>query len=207
MPKNITITESQYNRIIKNPKKNVIISESQLDVIREFENHKVLHDEFENKVRSYMEQLFTNPCKPKYDEFFDIHDIPEDILQNKMLDLGLIKKTEKIDEPENADGKKHSMHSVKYIFSNNNFNDKIDKLYDSFFVNGERKSLNECDGGGFAAPSSGGATNAEGVGGQYEVPFGLMRRGFGVSGNTVNQVDMEPSLKRDNKKGIAINQV
>lgn len=66
-----------------------------------------------------------------------------------MLDLGLISKSENITEPEDATGKKRSMHTKSFKFYNRNFNDNIDKLYDTFFSNkGQRKSINEEDGAG-----------------------------------------------------------
>lgn len=192
--------------------KHIYITESQLDVIREFENKKVLNDDFEKKVRAYMEQLRTNPCHPKYDEFFKDHNIPEKELQNKMIDLGLIKMVDKIDEPKNANGEKQSMHSRKFIFSGANFDDNIEKLYDSFFNNGERK-LNECDcggvmGGGACAGDTtapGGATTTDSTGNyQYTVPvFGIQRRGIGVD-RSKKKKKKDPSLSRPKGK-IAIN--
>lgn len=127
----------------------IIISESQLHIIREFANNEVLHDEFETNIRNYMDELSKNPLNPKFDNFFTKHNIKQNDLQNKMLDLGLISKKENITEPEDANGKKRSMHSKRYTFYNRNFNQNIDKLYDTFFTNkGQRKSINEEDGGG-----------------------------------------------------------
>ena len=194
---------------------NVIINESQLSIISEIEKEKVLHDEFENKLRIYMEQLFSNPCKPNYDSFFLKHNIPEDMLKDKMVDVGLIKKTEKINEPSDSNGKKHSVHSVRYTFVNNGFNDKIDKLYNTFFSKKGDRLINETDCGGAMGGgdglSSGGATNAEGVGGEYDVPFGgIMRRDIGVSGNTTASMDKQSNfdtkaaLKRNTKNGISV---
>ena len=198
--------------------KHIIIKESQLYPIREFENNKVLHDEFENKVRSYLEQLFSSPCNPKCPDFFNKHDIDEKELLDKMSDLGLIKKSEKIDEPMKSNGKKHSVHHVKYSFPRNKFGDKIDKLYDTFFNYKGERILKETDcygamgGGSFlSSPSENGSTNAEGVGGRYDRPvFGIVSRkigGKGVSGNTDSNIDIDPSLKRDKKDGISVNHV
>jgi pyocin large subunit-like protein len=54
-----------------------------------------------------------------------------------MLDLGLITKKENITEPEDANGKKHSVHTKQYIFNNRNFNDNMHKLYDYFIRNSQ----------------------------------------------------------------------
>lgn len=219
MSKKIYITQEQFDRLkIEEGKKsisskNVIINESQLDIIREYENNKVLHYEFEAKVRKYMEELKNNPCKPKYDDFFVNNNIPEDVLQNRMLDLALIKKSEKISEPEDASGNKHSVHSKRFIFSSKDFDNKIDKLYNSFFKKGER--LNETDCGGVGGTSGGfdvdgvsdGVTNAAGVGelgsGQYVSPFGAVQRrkiagqekADGVMSQQSN-IDMKPTMDR-----------
>ena len=187
-------------------KKNVIIKESQLHVIKEFENNKVLHDEFENKVRSYMEQLFSNPCKPKCPDFFSTHDIEEKDLLDKMSDLGLIKKTEKFSEPAKPSGKKHSVHSVKYTFPAQNFEDKIDKLYDTFFNYKGERMLKETDCGGAMGD---GATNAN-ASGQYVTPaFGgkVISRKIGRKSTTDDtETDfMEPVLERDTENGISVN--
>lgn len=214
MSKKIILSTEQYNRLCESKCKTIIINESQLDIIREYENKKVLHYEFEAKVRKYMDELKNNPCKPLYDEFFSSHGIPEDVLQNKMLDLGLIKRTDRISEPIDADGKKRGVHTRKYIFSGKDFDNKIDKLYNSFFDKGE-SILKETDCGGamgggavsMSGPSDGGSTNAEGVGGKYDVPFGgVMRRKIGVSGSTDSNIDKEPTLDRTKGK-IAVNTV
>ena len=193
-------------------KKIIYINESHLELIREFENNKVLHKDFEDNVRAYMEQLRTNPCKPEYGEFFSKNNIPERDLQNKMIDLGLIKKIDKVEEPKDADGKKQSMHVKKFIFSGADFDNKIDKLYDSFFKDGERK-LNECDCGGAmggdASITPGGSTSTSVVGGantsyQYDVPvFGIMRRSISTGKNKKKKEKKDPSLSRP-KGEIAI---
>lgn len=219
MARKIIITQEQYNRLSESQVKTIIINESQLDIIREYENNKVLRYDFETKVRKYMEELKNNPCKPKYDSFFTKHDIPENVLQNKMLDLGIIKRSDKISEPLDANEKKHAIHTRKYIFSSKQFDENIDKLYNNFFDNGERilKETDCCgamgDGGGIGDTSSCGATNAEGVSGQYTVPFGnIQRRTIGVSGSTTasmdkqSNIDMKPTADRK-KGGIAINTI
>ena len=65
---------------------NIIISESQIHVLKEFENNEVLHGEFETKVRNYMNELQKNPTKPNFDDFFKKNNISEVELQNKMLE-------------------------------------------------------------------------------------------------------------------------
>ena len=85
----------------------------------------------------------------------------------------------------------------------------MDKLYNSFFKDGDRV-INECDaagvmGGGFA--DAGGATTTDSAGNYtYDVPFGgIQRRKInGISGDTVSNIDMEPALERKPGK-VAVN--
>jgi len=189
--------------------RHIIINYNQLSLLREFEEEKkVLHYEFENKVRKYMEELMNNPCHPKYDGFFKDHNIPEDVLQNRMLDLGLIKKSDKITEPEDANGKKHSVHTRKYVFSGKDFDSKIDKLYDSFFKDGVRLIKEDGEAGTGAGMAPGGATTMSTVGDfTYDVPFGgVQRRKIDTSGSTKSNVDMTDALDRTPGK-IAVNTV
>lgn len=230
MSRQIRISQEQSKRLglmerkaVQTPsRRTIIIKESQIPLLTETGDGKVMHYEFESKVRKYMKELYDNPCSPSYDKFFTDHNIPENILQNKMLDLGIISKKDNITEPEDADGKKHSVHSRKFIFSGKDFDDKMDKLYNTFFNKGER-ILKEADcagvggsAGGFSADSvSAGATNAAGVGewgsGQYTVPFGKVQRRK-MSGQDDNEditrqqsnIDMGPALERKPGK-VAVN--
>ena len=138
----------------------IIINESQLHVISDYENNEVMHDDFKDNLMMYLKELKKNPNHPNIGDFFKEHNISEVELQNKMLNLGLISKEDKIYEPEDANGKKRSMHTRKFTIYNKNFDNNIDKLYDSFFQNGVRKKINEEDGGGGFA---GGATTTFGM--------------------------------------------
>lgn len=214
----IIVNPKQYRQILESQKKNIIINESQLECIREYENNQVLHHDFETMVRQYMDELKNHPCSPKFCNFFVENNIPENLLQKKMTDLGLIKRVDKITEPEDVDGKKHSVHTRKFIFSGKDFDKKIDQLYNTFFRNGERiLTETDCGGamGGGAIGSgealSDGATNTQGVGGQYTVPFGgIQRRELSASGSTtasmdkVSNIDMKPTAERK-KGGIIVN--
>ena len=175
---------------------NIIISESQIHVLREFENNEVLHGEFETKVRNYMNELQKNPTKPNFDDFFKKNNISEVELQNKMLDLGLISKSDNITEPEDAEGKKHSVHTRKFRFFNKNFNDNIDKLYDTFFKNGQRKAINEEGEGGAAF---GGKNNV-----QRRPSYNSQRKKTGDVTKQDSNIDMSDAMDRTPGK-IAMN--
>ena len=48
----------------------IIISESQLHVIREYENREVLFGEFSTKARGFINELMKNSLHPNLDPFF-----------------------------------------------------------------------------------------------------------------------------------------
>lgn len=226
MSKQIIITKEQSKRLglvekkgsNTHSKRTIIIKESQIPLLSETEGEKVMHYEFESKIRNYLRELHDNPCNPTYDKFFTDNKIPENILQNKMIDLGIISKQDKIIEPEDSDGKKRSMHTRKFIFSGKDFDNKIDKLYNTFFNKGERL-LKETDCGGVSGSAGGftsndvsdGATNTVGVGewgsGQHVVPFGEIQRRK-INGQDDNDditrqqsnIDMGPALDRESGK-------
>ena len=162
--------------------------------INELDNRETMYYQFESEVRKFMNDLHDNPTGKNYPEFFKERNIPEKELVGKMIDLGIIKRKENIDEPIGGDGRKRSMHTIQYTFSNKGFNDKMHRLYDTFFKDNERIIENkrmekkkiirltegdvhniirevvgqilkeEGEAGGFAGASAGGATNAAGVG-------------------------------------------
>lgn len=169
----------------------IIINESQLHVIREYENNEVLHDDFKDNLMLYLKELHDNPNHPNVGDFFKKHNISEVELQNKMLNLGLISKKDNFDEPEGADGKKRSMHTRKFAINNKNFNNNIDKLYDSFFHNGVRRKINEEDaGGGFAAGGFDGGGFAPGS----TTTFGMTPQG-NANGNAIMGTGFEKGNK------------
>ena len=171
----------------------IIISESQLHVIREYENREVLFGEFSTKARGFINELMKNSLHPNIDPFFKENGIEESDLLNKMLDLGIVSRKDKIDEPEDANGNKHSVYKRRYTAYNNGFNDKMKRLYDSFFSNdGKRKGLNECDcgsamGGGATASGNLMVGTSDSSGG-VTYPFIFMpKRTIGVKRKTTNK--------------------
>ena len=149
---------------------------------------------FETKVRNYMNELQKNPTKPNFDDFFKKNNISEVELQNKMLDLGLISKSDNITEPEDAEGKKHSVHTRKFRFFNKNFHDNIDKLYDTFFKNGQRKAINE-EGEGGAAFGGGALGGGNLMAGSSDESGGVT---YAFGGK--NNVQRRPSYNSQRKK-------
>lgn len=134
-------------------KKTIIINESQLHLIQEYENKEILPGDFDVAVRGYLEELRKNPTNPKYNDFFKENNIAEKDLQNKLMKLGVIERVkEGFKEPEDANGKKHSVHFKKFKFFGKDFENNLDKLYDAYFTKDyKRKSnINEDEMGGGA---------------------------------------------------------
>lgn len=188
----------------------IIISESQLRVIREFENGEVLFGEFSSKTRGYISELMRNSLHPRLDGFFTDHGIGEKELLGKMLDLGIISRKDKVGETEGADGKRHSVYGRTYTVHNSRFNDKMRELYDSFFSDGRRKEgLSECDcgsamGGGATACGNLMAGTSDASGG-ITYPFALMpKRRIGRKSSKDGNIDMGPSSERKPGK-VAVN--
>lgn len=198
----------------------IIISESQLRVLYEHENERVVIGEFETALNNYFRELKENPNHPKLDGFFKENGISEVELQNKMMDLGLISRKDNIIEPEDAEGKKHSMHTRQFTRYNKNYNANVKKLFDTFFKDGKRTALNEDEGavGGDAGGFAGGALTDSGLNvgtadtsAGIAVPFGKVQRrkiGAKYSDDITKQdsnVDMSPALSRDTEHGISVN--
>lgn len=116
----------------------IIITEAQVDILKEYLNKEVLMGHFEPQLRLFMKELHDNPTKPNISNFFKTNNIDTDDLIDKMTDLGLVKIKNNIIEPENARGKKHSVHTRQYTFFNDDFENKLHKLYAQYFKDGKR---------------------------------------------------------------------
>lgn len=205
--------------------KNIYITESQLNILKEA-NTEITFYEFFVNVKRYLKDLLTKPSMAEPSKILLQNTNKEELLK-KMEDLGIIKKSEKIDEIlVDEDTKKVAKHFIKYKVPKRNFEEKVKELYKdiikesykSVFSNEQeiideikamdhdkayetRGGLNE-DGeaGGATSCASvmqGGGSNPEA--GQYTAPFGnIQRRKF-----------YGDSLKRnkDSKNGsLSVNQ-
>lgn len=114
--------------------KKVIIDESKLLLIKENEEkEEVTFYEFFTAVKNYLKKLLDDPIGAEPSDLFKNNDISKKELLNKMLDRGIIKKKENIDEPNDADGNMKSMHYLSYSIPKKDFEHKIKRLYDYFF--------------------------------------------------------------------------
>ena len=160
----------------------IIISESQLHIITEYENREILPGDFKTAVRGYLEELRVHPIKPNYSQFFIDNNIKENDLQNKMISLGIIsKEKEGFKEPEDANGKKQSFHYKKFKFFGKDFETKLDKLYDDYFTRDykRKESINEegeMGGGALACDNFAVGTSDQTMGTIFDNGFNMITK-------------------------------
>lgn len=112
--------------------KTIIINEKALPIIKESQE-EVVFDDFFKELKQFLIDLLTDPVNAKLSDFFKNHGISKTTLLNRMLSRGIISKKETINEPNDADGKPTSMHSLSYKVLANNFPQKVERLYQYFF--------------------------------------------------------------------------
>lgn len=209
--------------------KNIYITENQLKKIYGQENEEVTFYEFFVNVKKYLKDLLTKPADAEPSSILT-RNVSKNELLKKMTDLGIIKKSEKIDEvPVEEDTKKVAKHFVQYKVPKRNFEEKVKELYKevvseniskSVFGNEQelvdeiknmdydnayatRGGLNE-EGEGGGATSCGSVMQGGGLNpdaGQYTTPFGnVQRRSF--YGDTLkrNKDSKNGSISMNRKK-------
>ena len=118
----------------------IIINEDKLLLIKESENkEEVTFYRFFTDVKNFLKKLLDDPIGAKPGDMFKENGISRNDLLNKMLERGIIKKKENIDEPNDADGNMKSMHYLSYSIPKKDFEHKIKRLYDYFFDNSKKK--------------------------------------------------------------------
>ena len=110
----------------------IYLTERQVNLIRESKDEVTFY-EFFTEVKNYLKELLVNPIDAKPSPMFSKHGINKSKLLNKLLERGIVIRTETIDEPNDAEGKKFSMYHVKYSIPRKNFEQKIHRLYSYFF--------------------------------------------------------------------------
>lgn len=124
----------------------IYLREDKLMLIKESEED-VTFFKFFTEVKNFIRDLLDDPIEAKPSGFFKTHGISRSLLLNKMLDKDIINKKENIDEPNDADGNKKSMHYIQYKVPKKNFEKKIKRLYSYFFENEKRKKIDEAVNG------------------------------------------------------------
>lgn len=209
--------------------KNIYITENQLIMLSEQENEEVTFYEFFVNVKKYLKDLLTKPADAEPNSILT-RNISKNELLKKMTDLGIIKKSEKIDEVPVEEGtKKVAKHYVQYKVPKRNFEEKVKELYKevvseniskSVFGNEQelvdeiknmdydnayatRGGLNE-EGEGGGATSCGSVMQGGGSNpdaGQYTTPFGnVQRRSFYSDTLKRNKDSKNGSISMNRKK-------
>jgi len=114
----------------------IYLSENKLIMLKESENEEkeeVTFYKFFTEVKNFLKKLLDDPINAKPGSFFKENNISKSKLLNKLLDKGIIRKKENIDEPNDADGKMKSMHYLQYMIPKKNFEQNIHRLYSYFF--------------------------------------------------------------------------
>lgn len=112
--------------------KTIYISPRQVAVIKESADEVTFY-EFFTEVKSFLKGLLEDPMNADISDYLKNHGIAKNDLLNRMLDRGVVKKDEKIDEPNDAEGNMKSMHYLSYSIPKKDFENKIRRLYDYFF--------------------------------------------------------------------------
>ena len=118
----------------------VIINEKKLLLLKESDDEEVTFYRFFTEVKNFLKDLLEDPINAKPSEFLTSHGVNKTELLDKMLDKDIIKKKENIDEPNDASGNMKSRHYLQYSVPKKNFEEKMKRLYYSFFENGKKKS-------------------------------------------------------------------
>lgn len=121
----------------------IYINEDKLILIKEDKEEEVTFYKFFTEVKNFIKDLLDDPINAKPSSFFSSHGISKKDLLNRMMDRDIIAKKENIDEPNDADGNKKSMHYLQYRVPRKNFEQKIHRLYSYFFENGKKKKIDE----------------------------------------------------------------
>ena len=205
--------------------KNIYITENQLCVLAENEKKEITFYEFFVNIKKYLKDLLTKPEDAEPNQML-LHKVDKNDLMKKMIDLGIIKKSEKIDEVlVDEDAKKVAKHYVQYKVPKRNFEEKVKELYkevmsEQFVFANEQELVDEIkamdsdnayalrgglneegEGGGATSCGSvmqGGGANPDA--GQYTVPFGKIQRKFFKSSLTRNDDEENGSISMNRKK-------
>lgn len=87
---------------------------------------------FYNELIKFIRGLLNNPIDTRPSELLVSNGFPNGKLRHLLVQFGIVKKSEDIDEPINDEsGKKESMYHLSYKVPKENFKDKIRKLYHS----------------------------------------------------------------------------
>lgn len=112
----------------------IYIPQNKLQVLKENVTKEVTFFEFFRDVKKFLKELLEDPFNAEVTGVLKENGIDNNELKNTLLNRGIIKKKEKIDEPyDEVSKKKKSMFHVTYNVPKKNFERKIQRLYTYYF--------------------------------------------------------------------------
>lgn len=131
---------------------------------------EVTYYQFSSHIQNFLSKLKTKPTTATPSKFLIDNDFGKEKLIRILIKRNILKRKESIKDPTNSEEKK-AKYYVKYTIIRNDFENKVKKMYDDYF---SKEVITECDCSGCegSVGDNGGATNCDGVGGQYIKPFG-----------------------------------
>ena len=110
----------------------IIIDEGKISLLKESEG-EVTFFKFFCELKRYIADLLSDPIHAKQSPFFAEHGIDAKTLRNKMIERGIIKRKEDINEPVDEDGNMESVYTVSYKVPKLNFKRNIRRMYQELF--------------------------------------------------------------------------
>lgn len=186
-------------------KANDDLKESRTIIINEEVAQNLIDDltmteyKFNSNIKQFLHDLLVDPVNAQPSDLLQCNGLDRIGLIQKLIDLAIIEKIEKIKDKDENNNPITATMIVKFNVPKQRFKQKLKNLFIELF----ESNLNECDGGGATGGDAGGSSGGgEGtstftLGGDgqypyYDTPtFGLVRRG-------------DPSLKRKKNGSISI---
>lgn len=128
--------ERQYKKVIR--MKTIYLKEGQLQVLQN-QKKEVTFYEFVIAVKSFLKDLLKKPSDAKPCDLFARNNITKQELLSKMSDLGLVKKSERIDEVPIEETKKVAKRYATYKVPKARFTEKLKELYKDLFSESNNK--------------------------------------------------------------------
>ena len=112
----------------------IYIPQNKVQVLKESVTKEVTFFEFFRDIKKFLKRLLEDPFNADVEGVLKENGIDKNDLKNTLLNRGVIKKKEKIDEPyDEVSKKKKSMFHVTYNVPKKNFERKIQRLYTYYF--------------------------------------------------------------------------
>lgn len=112
------------------------------DILEESKNVETTFYRLYSEIRHFLDKLLKTPIKVEASKYLIDRGLTKQRLIKLMRDNEIIKREEKILVP-GKDDVKHVQYSVKYTLKPDSFDDKIEKIFNKYFGEVEKKKINE----------------------------------------------------------------